>query len=716
MPADTARSRRLGALAWVSVVLWSTAALGFGLMPASESTRLTGLGVMLALTLLASSAMAFFAHRRSAGEDRFTWAVVAVAFAVLGISVLPWFIPGPAGGPHPTWAAPGAAITTAETLAELLLALGWGGLFAWLLSRVTPISRTLAAQRWQLLFDASLAAVSLWVIAWIVLAYAGPMVHYGPGARSVAALLASIGTLVAIVAGWGVWALRNGPASRRWLCLGIGAIAVGMLLWPWWFDSRSGVGEAFAAEIVEAWWVFAGGVVALAGFYRTFERPESPWSANERMLGPGRVLFVAAGPMFAAVAVALAGWASLAGDLPLSVQRFSMLAGLALAAGTVTRGAASALDREDVAARLLVDPLTGLFNVRWFHERSREEVRAARAAGRPLAVVSLDLDDFAGVNVTCGHRHADEALRRIGGVLAAEQGPDMLAARTGGDEFSLLMPGCGQGEAFVRTVELLELIRLAGEAACRTTASAGVAELIPGDDDAEALLERADRALYWVKYRGKDAVASWSAEVMGERFDVERAQLAEQRSLMTLVRSLASVNDARQPTRRDHSRNVADLATRLARALGLDEATVGRIETAALLHDIGMVCVPDDVLDRPGPLIPQELAIVEQHPLVGAGIVSGTELSSLAPWIVAHHERWDGTGYPSGLVGDATPLEARILGVCDTYDGVTSARPHHAARDWRAGVQVVSKGMGTQFDPVVAERFVALMVGEGSGS
>jgi HD-GYP domain-containing protein (c-di-GMP phosphodiesterase class II) len=142
----------------------------------------------------------------------------------------------------------------------------------------------------------------------------------------------------------------------------------------------------------------------------------------------------------------------------------------------------------------------------------------------------------------------------------------------------------------------------------------------------------------------------------------------------------------------------------------MDEERLTTLENAALLHDIGLVCVPDAMLDRPRELDPQERDLLEEHPEVGARILAGTEMGYLAPLVAAHHERWDGTGYPSGLAGEAIPLESRIIAACDTYDGATSARPHHGARDRRAGIAALTEGMAGALDPTVTERLIMQLV------
>jgi HD-GYP domain-containing protein (c-di-GMP phosphodiesterase class II) len=150
----------------------------------------------------------------------------------------------------------------------------------------------------------------------------------------------------------------------------------------------------------------------------------------------------------------------------------------------------------------------------------------------------------------------------------------------------------------------------------------------------------------------------------------------------------------------------------LAEHLGFDRKRVEMLETAAVLHDIGKIGVSDHVLRKRGSLTPAERREVNNHAALGERILAGTSLHEVLPWILSHHERWDGTGYPTGLTGEEIPYEARILAVCDAFDAMTSDRPYRSALSCAAALQEIDLNMGTQFDPVIAEVFIR-MVGRG---
>ena len=189
--------------------------------------------------------------------------------------------------------------------------------------------------------------------------------------------------------------------------------------------------------------------------------------------------------------------------------------------------------------------------------------------------------------------------------------------------------------------------------------------------------------------------------VVAELDDDDRIRALEQKSHVGAVRALAAAVDARDPATQDHSRNVAVLAVQVARELGLDDQRVRLLEAAALMHDVGKIGVPDDVLRKPGALDDEERTRVEEHPALGERILSSTSQRQMLPWIRHHHERWDGSGYPDRLRAIEIPLEARILAVCDADDARVSGRPYRPALSPEEAAAQTAARRGTQVDPWV---------------
>jgi putative nucleotidyltransferase with HDIG domain len=172
---------------------------------------------------------------------------------------------------------------------------------------------------------------------------------------------------------------------------------------------------------------------------------------------------------------------------------------------------------------------------------------------------------------------------------------------------------------------------------------------------------------------------------------------------------LAETLDLRDVSTARHSQTVGRYAEGIARELGLSGERVERIRAAGVLHDVGKLGVADAVLQKPGPLTDEEWADMRRHPELGARILDHANLRDISGWVLAHHERLDGHGYPQGLAGEAIPLEARILAVADAYEAMTADRPYRAALGHDAARAELRACCGTQFDPAVVDAFLAVL-------
>jgi diguanylate cyclase (GGDEF)-like protein len=355
---------------------------------------------------------------------------------------------------------------------------------------------------------------------------------------------------------------------------------------------------------------------------------------------------------------------------------------------------------EQVEHAARTDALTGLLNHGAMLVRIREEVARASRDGAPLSLVIIDLDDFKRVNDVRGHQAGDELLRRVAALLQAQLRPYDQVARYGGDEFVLLLPGSDEASACAVAERVRDAV--AGElvGAC----SLGVAEWREGLDP-DGLLEHADRALLVAKRTGKGRVAVANADV--ER---ELALLASRRGSPGAVQALAAAIEERDSYTQEHSEEVVYLARGVAMMLGLAADQVERIAHAALLHDVGKLAVPHEILHKPGPLTPEEWRIMAEHPVAGERILLRIpELAAIAPVVRHEHEHWDGTGYPDGLVGHRIPVGARIILACDAYHAMIAERPYRAALSPAEAVAELRRGARRQFDPDVVDALLDLL-------
>jgi diguanylate cyclase (GGDEF)-like protein/putative nucleotidyltransferase with HDIG domain len=204
-------------------------------------------------------------------------------------------------------------------------------------------------------------------------------------------------------------------------------------------------------------------------------------------------------------------------------------------------------------------------------------------------------------------------------------------------------------------------------------------------------------------YFGVRAIRSWIDAERGNAKQLSELHLAS-------LEALALAIDAKEQITPNHVRRVQAYATALARALRMPESEVQAVRTAALLHDIGKLAVPDHILAKPGPLTPEELQKVRLHPQMGAAILKSVPFPyPVTPFILSHHERWDGRGYPAGLKGEEIPLGARVVCVVDYFDALTSERPYHKALSEAEAVALLKDEAGNIFDPRVVDAFVRIL-------
>jgi diguanylate cyclase (GGDEF)-like protein len=345
------------------------------------------------------------------------------------------------------------------------------------------------------------------------------------------------------------------------------------------------------------------------------------------------------------------------------------------------------------------DALTGLLNHGAMQVRVREEIARARRDRTPLSFVIIDLDDFKRVNDVRGHQAGDELLRQVAGVLHGELRPYDQVARYGGDEFVLLLPGSDEADARVVAERVRDaVIREVG--AC----SLGVAEWHE-PLDADGLLEHADRALLLAKRTGKGRVAVANANV--ER---ELAMMQAQRGSPAAVQALAAAIEERDNYTNEHSEEVVHLSRGVAMILGLAADQVERIAHAALLHDVGKLAVPDEILHKRGPLTDDEWTVMAEHPVAGERILLRIpDLAVIAPVVRHEHEHWDGSGYPDRLRERKIPIGSRIILACDSYHAMLTDRPYRAAMTPAAAMRELRRGAGKQFDPDVVDALLDLL-------
>ena len=352
------------------------------------------------------------------------------------------------------------------------------------------------------------------------------------------------------------------------------------------------------------------------------------------------------------------------------------------------------------------DALTGLLNRRGFQNIFDSELERARRADQPLSLIVGDLDRFKRVNDAHGHAAGDAVLTRVADAIGhAKRGFDS-AARVGGEEFAVLAPDCDENGAYM----LAERIRAAVHEALSKqedngplTISFGISTYPLHGQSADGLLRTADQALYAAKRLGRNRSVISSAEVPGILAPHARGGSLEAHVDLVSLLDLAEALDVRDSGTTSHCHRVGRFAEITARELGLPPEAVERVRLAGILHDVGRVALPDGVLAKEGPLTDEEWRWVRAVPAVGARMVETTEYEDIRAWILFHHERPDGSGYPEGRGEADVPLEAAILAVADAYEAMTSDRPYRPALAADAAAEELRREAGRQFRSDVVE-------------
>jgi diguanylate cyclase (GGDEF)-like protein len=328
----------------------------------------------------------------------------------------------------------------------------------------------------------------------------------------------------------------------------------------------------------------------------------------------------------------------------------------------------------------LSDPLTGLANRRAL-TRDLEAALSTASSERPVTLALFDLDGFKQYNDTFGHPAGDGLLARLGTRLIAATAETASAYRIGGDEFCVLASRVPAGHDLLAacTTALSE----SGEK-FTITCSHGVATAPSEAETAEQVLRLADQRLY----------------------EEKAARRTGNREVIDVLQSLMSERDL---AFEEHLTTVASNARLTAQQLELHSKEVDRIQLAATLHDLGKTAVPDSLLNKPGPLSPEEWQFMRTHTLIGERIIlAAPSLAHVAELVRSSHERLDGKGYPDGLAGDGIPLGSRIIAVCDAFDAMTRDRPYSMAVTPAQALSELRGAAGTQFDPRVVAAFCDL--------
>jgi len=335
-----------------------------------------------------------------------------------------------------------------------------------------------------------------------------------------------------------------------------------------------------------------------------------------------------------------------------------------------------------IARMSYFDQLTNVHNRAYFDHAFAE---LSTNGPWPFSLIMGDTNGLKVVNDAFGHALGDEILRRTAQVLADVARPQDIVARLGGDEFALLLPGVGEEEVMAICARIRERCQESSDNTIQLSLALG-ASTADKRQRKELLFTAAEERMYHHK-------------------------LLEGKSIRnSLIASLRQALQEKTHETTEHCLRMTELSLRLAAELKLSPAMRDDIEVFAAIHDIGKIAIPEQVLDKGGPLTAEEWRIMQKHSEIGFRIVSTSpELSHIAECILHHHERWDGTGYPQGLRGEDICLRARVVAVVDAYDAMTSDRPYRRALESEVALREIENGRAKQFDPRIVDAFLAMM-------
>lgn len=396
---------------------------------------------------------------------------------------------------------------------------------------------------------------------------------------------------------------------------------------------------------------------------------------------------------------------------------------------------------EKVSKNTNIDSLTLLSNHRGFQEVLSNEIDKAKARNSNLSVVIMDINNISKINRDLGHAKGDEVIKLVAEKVKQNIRSSDSAGRYGGDEIAIILPDTNVDEAkYISEYLTYSLSCCFVDDVGPVKVAVGISTYPECTTDQEKLLILAEQAMYISQAKGyKDGMSSivssldfnfWDdmalnsfAEVLTKRhaqigvsFEEElihkfnNEEIISQSHLIETVTSLASAIDAKDTYTKGHSTSVSRYAAALARAINLPEAEVERVTLGALLHDVGKIGIPENVLRKPTHLSEDEWNIMKQHPIIGAEkvLMPNASLRDLIPIVKYHHEHWDGSGYPEQLKGEQIPLVARIVAVADAYHALISDRPYRKGLGVTKACEILRMGAGIQWDKNLIRQFIQI--------
>ena len=396
---------------------------------------------------------------------------------------------------------------------------------------------------------------------------------------------------------------------------------------------------------------------------------------------------------------------------------------------------------EEVKNQAITDPLTGIYNRRYFEENIVKEAERALRLKQPFSLISMDLDYLKRINDTYGHQFGDLAIKTISNILKKEARSIDIPARIGGEEFNLLLPGVDSNGAYIAAERIRKSIESQVLDTIGTiTASIGVATFLEHSDRIDELTELADQAMYKAKLNGRNQVqlavghesVNWqklaveaftdilnqkripvdekiAKEIIGKLHHIKVEEQSSKDILYSIVDMISQTYN--QAYKTGTTKSKLFLAVMLAQRLEMSKEDIDKLKLAILLYDIGNVMIPEEIYNKKGPLNDHEKEIMRQHPIIAAREILQpiTDIQDIIPIIEAHHENWDGKGYPNQKAGVEIPIMSQIVLLVDAFYAMTQDRPYRNAYTLDEALKNIKEDSGKKWNEKLVDEFIYIV-------
>ena len=394
---------------------------------------------------------------------------------------------------------------------------------------------------------------------------------------------------------------------------------------------------------------------------------------------------------------------------------------------------------EEVKAQAVTDGLTGLYNRRYFEEYLKKEVTRALRQKQAFSIIGLDLDHLKQINDKYGHAYGDLAIKTVADVLKKNARSIDTAARMGGEEFNVILPGVDSNGAMAaaeRIRKALEDKKL--DTIGHITASIGVATFLEHSDNIEDILELTDQAMYQSKRNGRNQVTlakpitetSWQEVAINTFMDIlSKHNIPLDEDISNKIKN--KLQNPKDEIPKEMLYSVADMLTQvynplhhngimkskvllavsLAKRFDLSKDDIDKLRVAMLLYDIGNLMLPSELLQKTSPLTEEERNHIKEHPIIAAREILQpiSYIQDIIPIIEHHHENWDGTGYPAKIAREEIPMTSQIILIVDAYFALTEPRTYRAEVTPKQAIEIIKQDAGKKWNSALVQEFISLI-------